>query len=91
MCWIHCFLERAGAVAGLLSPHRPDSGCAHLLIHIMAVATAQSQIAAMEKAFAAKNYKLDATLIARAQQIAAQLHISAEGFVNQYDSFALVR
>ncbi|KAG2444445.1 hypothetical protein HXX76_001198 [Chlamydomonas incerta] len=44
----------------------------------------------MEKAFAAKNYKLDATLIARAQQIAAQLHMSAEGFVNQYESFALV-
>ncbi|KAG2447187.1 hypothetical protein HYH02_007930 [Chlamydomonas schloesseri] len=44
----------------------------------------------MEKAFSAKNYKLDAALIARAQQIAAQLHMSAEGFVNQYESFALV-
>ncbi len=58
----------------------------------MASVMGPNQTAAMEKAFASKNYKFgDAGVAARAQQLVQQLHISPESFANQYDSFALIR
>ncbi|GIL59873.1 hypothetical protein Vafri_14687 [Volvox africanus] len=57
----------------------------------MAAATGHNQQTALERAFASKSYKFgDSASVARAQQLAQQLHLSAESFANQYDSFALI-
>ncbi|KXZ48752.1 hypothetical protein GPECTOR_25g336 [Gonium pectorale] len=57
----------------------------------MAAVAGSAQAGALERAFTQKKYKLgDPSLVARAQQLAQQLHISFEAFANHYDSYALV-
>ncbi|EFJ42302.1 hypothetical protein VOLCADRAFT_107349 [Volvox carteri f. nagariensis] len=57
----------------------------------MATAAGLNQQAALERAFASKNYSFsDAALTVRAQQLTQQLQITPESFANQYDSFALI-
>ncbi|GFR52569.1 hypothetical protein Agub_g15161 [Astrephomene gubernaculifera] len=56
----------------------------------MAQTAGSVQLAGLEQAFAKKKYKLgDPGLVARAQQLSQQLHISPDAFANHYDSYAL--
>ena len=59
-------------------------------VPILAMASVVSN-QALERAFADKSFRLDATLVPRIQALAQQWHLSADVLAGQYESLALVK